>query len=60
MRKRKSTNMVLRDDAPWEARRRVHQLEREQYVLYIKSLIIPNVMLALAAVFVIMCRISIG
>ena len=59
MRKRKSTNMVLRDDAPWEVRR-VHQLERERYVLCIKSLIIPDVMLALAAVFVIMCRISIG
>lgn len=52
--------MVLIDDTPWEVQRRVHQLEREQYVLYIKSLIIPNVMLALAAVFVIMCRISIG
>ena len=60
MRKRKSINMVLRDDAPWEVRRRVHQFERERYVLCIKSLIIPDVMLALAAVFVIMCRISIG
>lgn len=52
--------MVLRDDTPWEIRRKVHQLEREQHVLYIKSLIIPDVMLALAAAFVIMCRISIG
>ena len=52
--------MVLRDDTPWEVRRRVHQLERERYVLCIKSLIIPDEMLALAAVFVIMCRISIG
>ncbi len=60
MRKRKTVDMVLRDDTPWEIRRRVHQLEREQYVLCIKSLIIPDVMLALAAVFVIMCRISIG
>lgn len=60
MRKRKSINMVLRDGTPWEVRRRVHQLERERYVLCIKSLIIPDVMLALAAVFVIMCRISIG
>lgn len=60
MRERKSINMVLRDDAPWEVRRRVHQLERGRYVLCIKSLIIPDVMLALAAVFVIMCRISIG
>ena len=60
MRKRKSTNMVLRNDAPWKVRRRVHQLERERYVLCIKSLIIPDVMLALATVFVIMCRISIG
>lgn len=42
MRKRKSTNMVLRDDAPWEVRRRVHQLERERYVLCIKSLIIAG------------------
>lgn len=60
MRKRKTVDMVLRDDTPWEIRRKVHQLEREQHVLYIKSLIIPDVMLALAAVFVIMCRISIG
>lgn len=57
---RKTTYMVLRDDTPWEVRRRVHQLEREQYVLYIKSLIIPNVILALAAVFVVMCRISVS
>ena len=57
---RKTTDIVLRDDTPWEIRRKVHQLEREQHVLYIKSLIIPDVMLALAAVFVIMCRISIG
>lgn len=60
MRKRKSTNMVLRDDTPWEVRRRVHQLERERDVLRIKSLIIPDVILALAAVFVIMCRISVS
>lgn len=60
MRKRKIVNMVLRDDTPWEVRRRVHQLEREQYVLYIKSLIIPDVILALAAAFVIMCRISVS
>lgn len=56
---RKTTDIVLRDDTPWEIRRKVHQLEREQHVLYIKSLIIPDVMLALAAAFVIMCRISI-
>ena len=60
MRKRKTVDMVLRDDTPWEIRRKVHQLEREQHVLYIKSLIIPDVMLTLAAAFVIMCRISIG
>lgn len=60
MRKRKTVDMVLRDDTPWEIRRKVHQLEREQHVLYIKSLIIPDVMLALAAAFVIMCCISIG
>lgn len=57
---RKTTNMLLRDDTPWEVRRKVHQLEREQHVLYIKSLIIPDVMLALAVAFVIMCRISVG
>ena len=56
---RKTTDIVLRDDTPWEILRKVHQLEREQHVLYIKSLIIPDVMLALAAAFVIMCRISI-
>lgn len=60
MRKRKTVDMVLRDDTPWEIRRKVHQLEREQHVLYIKSLIIPDVILALAAVFVIMCRISVS
>ena len=49
----------LRPDTPLEKRRRVHQLERENEVLTYKSMILVIGILALAAAFVIMCRISI-
>lgn len=49
----------LRPDTPLDKRRRVHQLEREHDVLTYKSMILVIGILALAAAFVIMCRISI-
>ena len=49
----------LRPDTPHAVRRLVHQLEREHEVLTYKSMILVIGILALAAAFVIMCRISI-
>lgn len=49
----------LKSDTPLDKRRRVHQLEREHEVLTYKSMILVIGILALAAAFVIMCRISI-